>query len=101
MRQAQHRTTEFQERCIKKVVDYIKEIIGEKIIFKEVIGRKEMFYQSQIKSIDIYVYSDEAGFMLSNKEWVICEKPDYHTQEDLMEDFLLRLKNEIVKQTCL
>lgn len=97
MMQPRHDITDFQKECTHKVRSLIQEVLGRKIEFKEVIGRKETFYQSQFNNIDIYVYSDEAGFMLNNKDWVICEKPDYDSQEELMEDFLLRLRNQIAR----
>ena len=95
MMQSRQNITDFQKGCTQRVKSLIQEVTGKKIDFKEVIGRKETFYQFQFNNIDIYVYSDEAGFMLNNKDWVICEKPDYDSQEELMKDFLSRLRNQI------
>ena len=97
--------THFQKECIEKTKSLVQEITGKQINFVEVIGRKERFYQCQLKNddenIDIYIYLDEAGFMLDNKEWIICEKPDYFSPEELMRDFLSRLKKQIIKKNNL
>lgn len=88
-------TTDFQKKCMQDTIILVKRITGKQIDFKKTIGRKETFYQGQINDVDIYIYSDEAGFMLNNKDWVICEKPDYDSQEELMKDFLSRLNVQI------
>jgi len=96
MRQ-QHEITAFQDECIQRVRKLIQEIIGKQVNFEEVKGRKEIFYQGRINNVVIYIYSDEAGFML-NKNWIICEKPDYSSAEELMKDFLSRLRARLVKK---
>jgi hypothetical protein len=73
----------------------VKRITKRRIDFKKVVGQKETFFQGQIDNIDIYIYSDEAGFMINNKDWVICEKPDYSSQEELINNFLLKLRKQL------
>lgn len=90
--------TDFQEKCVGS----IKELFGKKmglqsIEFKEMVGRKENYLKAKMKSrnlnpVDIFVYLDEAGFMFNEKEWLICERADFQTEDDLIKAFIIKLE---------
>jgi hypothetical protein len=69
------------------------------IEFEEKVGKSETFYKSTIKInnliIELYVYLDEAGFMIDRQNWIIFERPDYSSEEQLIESFIERLAGTI------
>jgi hypothetical protein len=89
--------TDFQEMLIEKSKVVLESIVGQEIDFKNVIGKKESYYYTtcNIKnySVEVYVYEEEAGFMINGNNWTICEKPDYDSEEKLLESFLEKLRN--------
>ena len=92
--------TEFQNICITKCCELLaKYFIESKTIFVQ--GKKESYYIINLlkfpQKFDIYIYYDEAGIMINDKDWSICEKPDYDDENSLINDFLVVLDSKIKK----
>ncbi|MBK9694530.1 MAG: hypothetical protein IPO76_03930 [Elusimicrobia bacterium] len=50
--------------------------------FEPIQGSKESYFKAEFsiqdrRLLEVFIYEDEAGFMVGGKEWTICEKPDY------------------------
>lgn len=70
--------------------------------FEEIRGKKECFLKTKILNsgghqLEIFIYADEAGLMIDGKEWLIHEKPDYPSPEQLINSFVKTL-NKIISQ---
>jgi len=92
--------TPFQNKCINRCKEFLKYFLGlDNVIFDEVAGKRESYCMTTINSaghkIEIYVYSNEAGFYIADsREWWICEEPDYDTDDELIQDFIAMLSRE-------
>lgn len=88
--------TEFQGKCIDAVLVFVKNIIHDKVSFNEIRGKKENYFVGKVNHppyiVDIYVYLNEAGFGVEGKDWIICERPDYDSDADLIAALIEKLK---------
>lgn len=87
--------TNFQKKCIKEVIYTLAEYgLGE--VHPQLRGNKEKYYLISLdlgkSKIELYVYEDEAGIMLEDNRWIIFEKPDYKSDDKLINDFIVKLK---------
>ena len=88
--------TPFQEKCIQKCKDYLESNTSLKnIVFDLIEGKTENYYFSKLEIgkhlLEIFIYSDEAGCMVDNNSWIICERPDYKKDDELIEAFIKKL----------
>jgi hypothetical protein len=62
------------------------------VAFERIEGRRETYYKATLggasQAVEIFVYTDEAGFMVDGRDWRIFERPDFASEEDLLENFL-------------
>ena len=67
------------------------------IDFKKVVGKSENYFLAILVNkqtkLDFYIYEDEAGVMLNNKDWIIFEKPDYKTADDLIAAYVSKVED--------
>ena len=65
----------------------------------EINGKRETYYKFTFEHvghvIEIYIYLDEAGYMLDDHFWTICERPDYSDDDELIASFTSKLKDVI------
>lgn len=92
--------TRFQEIVVEKCKSLLIKYFKDDISFTQE-GRDELYYHAKISLvdsvIDIYIYEDEAGYMLNNKDWKIFERPDYKSVDILIGEFLDQLEQTIMK----
>ena len=71
----------------------------EHIGFHEVVGKRETYLKATVKApqdvLEIYLYEDEAGYLLESGEWIIFEKPDHSSSAELLNAFLTRLRKNL------
>lgn len=92
--------TPFQSKCINACRSILEAELGlPDVIFAETVGKRETYYKFAFRQarymIEIYIYIDEAGFMIDGHDWRICERPDYSSDEELITAFTSKLKNVI------
>jgi len=91
----------FSELCMQTLNDAATSAGLPPFEFRFIEGRKENYWRSTPllgkPFIDIYVYRDEAGYMLDGKEWIIFEHPDFSTKQELIQRFVTSVVNEMVK----
>ncbi len=67
--------------------------------FQEVVGKRETYLKATVKApqhlLEVYIYEDEAGYLLEGGEWTIFEKPDYSSSGELLNTFLVRLRENL------
>jgi hypothetical protein len=67
--------------------------------FQEVVGKRETYLKATVKApehvLEVYIYEDEAGYLLEGGEWTICEKPDYSSPSELLGAFLAGLRDKL------
>lgn len=89
--------TIFQDQLMQKSKELLYNILGQRIEFKEIKGKEEVYFKADLKLedsyIEVYIYEDEAGYMINGKDWIACEKPDFKDQPQLIEAFLGKLQN--------
>jgi len=66
---------------------------GSTATFEEIRGRRERYWKSapiplRNHRAEIFIYEDEAGVMVDGTHWMICERPDFDSEEALTEAFL-------------
>jgi hypothetical protein len=84
--------TSFPERCI---VDLHKEMASRRlksVEFKLVQGKHEAYQYAKVVQkdllVELYVYTDEAGCMLDERDWKIFEKQDFFDDNKLIRQFV-------------
>jgi hypothetical protein len=92
--------TVFQERSLAECRDLLRHFSGVRHRdFEKVVGKKEIYFKLTAEGpnhvLEIYVYQDEAGYMLDGKRWTIFEKPDYRSESDLQKAFLSSLREKL------
>lgn len=92
--------TDFQKSSRQEVEDLLRSIPNVECRgFQEVVGRSETYLKATAKApqhiVEIYIYEDEAGYLLEGGEWTIYEKPDYSSSGELLETFLTGLREEL------
>ncbi len=92
--------TDFQKSLSQKVESLLLSIPDlEDGGFREVVGRRETYLRTTVKTlqhiIEIYIYEDEAGYLLEGGDWTIYEKPDYFSSDELVMSFLKGLRKEL------
>ena len=89
---------EFQRECIEEVLKTLKSKGLPPCQFKHVAGRSEQYQVAPVtvggQLYEIYVYEDEAG-LKSKRGWFICEKPDFHSSQDLIHAFSKLLEEKL------
>ena len=92
----------FPEKCIRTVNEAAVSFGLPPFEFKLVEGRKENYWRAtpvQGKSfIELYVYKDEAGYMLDGREWIIFERPDFSTDQELIQQFVSSVIDEVAEE---
>ncbi|MBK8275058.1 MAG: hypothetical protein IPK92_04260 [Nitrospira sp.] len=92
--------TDFQKSSRQEVESLLRSIPNcEGGGFQEVVGRRETYLRTTVKTlqhiIEIYIYEDEAGYMLEGGDWTIYEKPDYSSSDELLMSFLKGLREKL------
>lgn len=92
----------FQMTCIKhceKLFDEIPDLAFSG--FREVVGKTQTYCVAELykfnSKFEVYIYTDEAGFLSKNNEWIICEKPDFDSENELLTEFVSKLQAELSK----
>jgi len=93
--------TRFQERCLGECRNIFRQIrvlrYGD---FEKIVGKTETYFKATAEgpnhALEVYVYQDEAGYMLDGKRWTIFEKPDYRSENELLEAFLKSLREKLL-----
>ncbi|MGH9199420.1 MAG: hypothetical protein ACRD1T_27280 [Acidimicrobiia bacterium] len=85
-------TTPFQKECRQACEAVLSEILpGWHAEFVLVTGKHESYYKAEVhagaRSLGIFIYDDEAGFLIDGKDWSGFEKPDYRDSADLIDAF--------------
>ena len=93
--------TGFQERCLEECRTLFRQIPAPRYgDFEKIVGKAETYFKATADgphhALEVYVYEDEAGYMLDGKRWTIFEKPDYRSQKELMEAFLKSLRGKLL-----
>jgi len=91
----------FQERCLEECGNIFRPIpvlrYGD---FEKIVGKTETYFRATVEgpnhALEVYVYQDEAGYMLDGKRWTIFEKPDYRSENELLEAFLKSLREKLL-----
>ena len=88
------RPSKFQRKCIE-ATERRMDAVGLKVVFDYFEGNTESYYKATTKTdaraLEMFVYTDEAGFMINGTEWHVFEKPDYPNEEELIGRFLADL----------
>jgi|SRR5215470_156176 len=92
--------TEFQERCLEECRNIFTQISALRYRdFEKIVGKRETYFKATAEgpnhALEIYVYQDEAGYMLDGKRWTIFEKPDYRSESELLGAFLNGLRDKL------
>jgi hypothetical protein len=92
--------TPFQVKCIDECRVFLRDYLKlTDIAFQETVGKREAYFKTALSlaahKFEIYIYIDEAGFMIDGHNWTICERPDYSNDEDLIKSFISKLQNAI------
>jgi hypothetical protein len=91
----------FQERCLEECREIFRQIpvlrYGD---FEKIVGKTGTYFKATAEgpghALEVYVYQDEAGYMLDGKRWTIFEKPDYRSENELLEAFLKGLRERLL-----
>jgi len=81
---------QFQSTCILRCRALLAATPGlEYRDFEELEGKNEPYLGLRVsdhtsRRIEIYVYLDEAGYMINGEEWTVYERPDYPSDEALI-----------------
>ncbi len=92
--------TDFQKNLLRDVESLLGNIPHlERGAFQEVVGKRETYLKATVKAprhvVEIYIYEDEAGYLLEGGEWTIFEKPDYSSPDELIRTFLASLREKL------
>ncbi len=92
--------TAFETKCINTCQRFIRDTLKlTNVNFMETVGKHETYYTYALEKMghkfEVYVYSDEAGFMVDGHDWSICERPDYTSDEELINSFIEKLRKAI------
>jgi hypothetical protein len=92
--------TDFQKISLQEVENILRSTPNlECGDFQEVVGKRETYLKATAKAprqvVEIYIYEDEAGYLLEGGEWTIFEKPDYSSSGELIETFLASLREKL------
>ena len=93
--------TGFQERCLEECKNIFRQIAAPRYgDFEKIVGKRETYFKATAEgpnhALEVYVYQDEAGYMLDGKRWTIFEKPDYRSENKLLEAFLKSLREKLL-----
>lgn len=93
--------TGFQERCLEECRNTFRQIPALRYgDFENIVGKTETYFKATAEgpnhALEVYVYQDEAGYMLDGKRWTIFEKPDYRSESELLEAFLKSLREKLL-----
>lgn len=96
--------TSFQERCLEECKNIFTQIPALRYSsFEKIVGKAEMYFKATADglhhALEVYVYEDEAGYMLDGKRWTIFEKPDYRSGDELLQAFLKSLRRKLLDIT--
>lgn len=84
--------TSFPERCIAVLTKEMALRRLRPIQFERVRGKHEAYEYARVVQrdllVELYVYADEAGCKLNEREWTIFEKWDFSDDNDLIRDFV-------------
>jgi hypothetical protein len=84
--------TDFSEKCIRVLCLALSEIGQSDTQFKLIHGKKEDYWSAKLakndSTVDLYIYEDEAGCMIGEKEWSIFERPDFDSDDELIQAYV-------------
>jgi len=84
--------TSFSERCIAALARELALRRLQPIQFDLVRGKHEAYEYARVVqenlSVELYVYTDEAGCKLNGRDWTIFEKWDFSDDSDLIREFV-------------
>jgi hypothetical protein len=85
--------TPFQVKCVQAIrlclaaAGYRREVP-----FERIGGKDESYFKATIahasRSLEFFVYEDEAGFLVNGRDWHISERADFRNEEELLRDLL-------------
>lgn len=95
--------TKFEYQCIQAINDAVVSSGLSPFDFELVEGKKENYWHTKPyqknPSIELYVYSNEAGYMLNGSEWTIFERPDFPGEQELIQSFVASVLGQITKRS--
>lgn len=84
--------TSFSERCITTLHKELGSHRLKPVEFQVVHGKHEVYEYAKVVQKDflaeLYVYTDEAGCKLNERDWTIFEKWDFSDDNDLIREFV-------------
>ncbi|MBB3226225.1 hypothetical protein FHW69_000815 [Luteibacter sp. Sphag1AF] len=84
--------TSFSERCIAALAKEMALRRLQPIQFELVRGKHEVYEYAKVVQrdllVELYVYTDEAGCTLNERDWKIFEKWDFSDDNDLIRSFV-------------
>ena|SRR3989338_478298 len=90
----------FQQKCVEVSQQILQKKGFTSCQFQEVKGKKETYFLTKLskisKTYEIYIYDDEAGIAIG-KEWFICERPDFSSDQELIDAFSKMLLEKLPK----
>lgn len=79
---------EFQKHCWSACKQRLDEADWEYTGPIQVDGNRETYFIVQLsqteETIELFIYTDEAGVMIRGKEWTIFEAPDFDNENELI-----------------
>lgn len=94
--------TIFSDQCIQAVNSAVVSSGLSPFDFELVQGKKEDYWHSKPSQekpfIELYVYGNEAGYMLNGSEWIIFERPDFATEQELIRRFVAAVVDKLRRE---
>jgi hypothetical protein len=82
----------FSEKCIAALDREIASRRLKPVEFEQVRGKHEAYEYARVVQkdllVELYVYTDEAGCKLNERDWTIFEKWDFSDDNDLIQKFV-------------
>jgi hypothetical protein len=89
--------TDFQKQCRESIDDVLRDL-GLGVTYRYVEGRDESYLVGRLdkapREVEVYIYSDEAGFFLDGK-WFGYETQDFSNSAELIHRFSSDLKDRL------
>jgi hypothetical protein len=94
--------TIFSEQCIQAVNSAVISSGFSPFDFELVQGKKEDYWHSKPSQekpfLELYVYTNEAGYMLNGSVWIIFERPDFATEQELIHRFVGAVIDKLARE---
>jgi hypothetical protein len=86
----------FQQKAIDAVTNATASSTSPRLAFTPVHGKRDDDFVATAlradQSFEVFVYEDEGGCTKNGSDWTICERPDFDSEEVLIERFVAHVK---------